>query len=88
MVCKDHATIALLEVSDSVKLRYQEQSHAIPLSFLLTALNIASQCDIQYKASKNQRLHVELTLIKMAHLNAAISLASTGTESDSSKKKA
>lgn len=87
MVCKDNATINLLEVSDSVKAKYQEQSNTIPMSFLLTALNIASQCDLQYKASKNQRLHVELALIKMAHLNAAISLASTGNDSDPSKKK-
>lgn len=88
MVCKDNATIDLLQVSDVVKKRYAEQANQMPLSFLLTALNIASQCDINYKASKNQRLHVELALIKIAHLNAAISLAQMSTNGDSSKKKA
>jgi len=87
MVCKDAATINLLEVSDNIKARYKEQSEGIPLSFVLTALNIASSCDISYKSSKNQRLHVELGLVKMAHLKAAISLTQVSTQSDSSKKK-
>lgn len=87
MVCKDAATIDLLEVSDNIKARYKEQSIEIPLSFLLTALNIASQCDISYKGSKNQRLHVELALVKMAHLKSAISLAQVDTNGDPSKKK-
>ena len=87
MVCKDNATIDLLTVSDNIKKRYQEQANAIPLSFLLSALNIVNQCDINYKASKNQRLHVELALLKMAHLTSAISLAQVNTNGDSSKKK-
>ncbi|GAB5523438.1 MAG: hypothetical protein Roseis2KO_13100 [Roseivirga sp.] len=87
MVSKDSATIGLLEVSDNVKARYKEQSDKIPLSFMLTALNIASGCDINYKSSKNQRLHVELSLVKMAHLQSAISLTQVSTSGDSSKKK-
>ncbi|MFY0593733.1 DNA polymerase III subunit gamma/tau [Roseivirga sp.] len=88
MVCKDNATIELLEVSDAIKARYAEQANTTPMSFLLTAMNIASQCDINYKGSKNQRLHVELALVKMAHLTAAISLAQTGGNGEASKKKA
>jgi DNA polymerase-3 subunit gamma/tau len=87
MVCKDPATIELLTVSNNIKAQYQEQSIASPLGFLLSALNIGSHCDVQYKASKNQRLHVELALLKMAHLPSAISLASMNTTGDSSKKK-
>ena len=87
MVCKDTATINLLEVSDNIKAKYKEQSASVPLSFMLTALNIASQCDIHYKASKNQRLHVELALVKMAHLKSAISLAQVDASGDPSKKK-
>ncbi|MHA7100336.1 DNA polymerase III subunit gamma/tau [Roseivirga pacifica] len=87
MVCKDNATINLLTVSDNIKKRYQEQANAIPLSFLLSALSIINQCDINYKASKNQRLHVELALLKMAHLTSAISLAQVNANGDSSKKK-
>lgn len=88
MVCKDQQTISLLTVSDSIKARYNQQAQEVPLSFLLSALNIANQCDLNYKGSKNQRLHVELALLKIAHLNAAISMASLNTTSDSSKKKA
>jgi DNA polymerase-3 subunit gamma/tau len=40
---------------------------------LLTWLNIANQCDINYKASKNQRLSVELALMKMAHVSHLLS---------------
>ena len=75
LVCKDQATIQLLEVSDDVKKRYLEQSSQVAASFLLTGLNIANGFDVSYKASKNQRLHVELALMKMAHINSAIKLS-------------
>lgn len=75
LVCKDHATVELLEVSGEVKERYVEQAGKASLSFLLSALNISALCDQGYKTSKNQRLHVELALMKMAHLNDAIQLA-------------
>lgn len=85
MVCKDPATIELIEVSESAKERYITQSQQAQISFLLSALNICNQCDINYKASKNQRLHVELALMKMAKLPQAISLAVLAQEE--SKKK-
>ncbi len=75
LVCKDEATIRLLEVSDAVRAKYLKQAREVSLSFLLSALHIASQCDINFKTSKNQRLHVELTLMKMAYLNAAIKVS-------------
>lgn len=75
MVCKDSATIALLEVPEEAKQKYQEQSDKAPMSFLLSALNLSSQCDLSYKSSKNQRLHVELTLMKLSKIKAAINLA-------------
>lgn len=85
LVCKDAATIKLLLVSEEVQKKYQAQSQKVPLSFLVTALNLANSCDLQYKSSKNSRLHVELSLIKIAYLNSAINLAE---ESVNSKKKA
>lgn len=75
LVCKDKATVKLLEVSEGIQEKYLQQAQKTPLSVLLTALNIGSQCDINYKSSKNQRLHIELALIKMAHIKAAIHLA-------------
>ncbi|MCH7411581.1 DNA polymerase III subunit gamma/tau [Belliella sp. DSM 111904] len=85
MVCKDAQTVNLLEVSESAKERYLKQSQDASLSFLLTAMNICNQCDIHYKASKNQRLHVELALMKLAKVNQAVSLAALAQE-DSKKK--
>ncbi|GGG23112.1 DNA polymerase III subunit gamma/tau [Pontibacter amylolyticus] len=80
LVCKDVQTVQLLEVSDNIKARYAEQSQQASVSFLLSGLNIVSTCDTNYKSSKNQRLHVELCLMKMAHLNAAFSFAQEGAE--------
>lgn len=86
MVCKDPATVELIQVSDATKERYLDQSKNSSISFLLSALNICNQCDIHYKASKNQRLHVELALMKLAKLPQALSLAALAQEE--SKKKA
>lgn len=85
MVCKDPATIDLIQVSDSARDRYLTQSQLASVSFLLSALTICNQCDIQYKTSKNQRLHVELALMKMSKLPQALSLAVLAQE-DSKKK--
>ncbi|MEL7005141.1 MAG: DNA polymerase III subunit gamma/tau [Bacteroidota bacterium] len=85
MVCKDNATVELMEVPDNAKKKYIEQANKTSLSFLLTALNIAGMCDLNYKGSKNQRLHVELALMKLAHVDAAVNLASVSQ--DALKKK-
>ncbi|MCX2739482.1 DNA polymerase III subunit gamma/tau [Pontibacter anaerobius] len=85
LVCKDPQTIQLLEVSDNIKAKYAEQSQKSSVSFLLSGLNLVSTCDTNYKSSKNQRLHVELCLMKMAHLNAALSFAQEGEVSKKAK---
>ncbi len=74
LVCKNPKTVPLLATSESLAKRYQEQSAAAPDSFLISALNICSHCDVHYRLSKNQRLHVEIALIKMCHLGAALEL--------------
>lgn len=75
MVSKDNATVQLMEVPDPTKEKYIQQANNSSLSFLLTALNIANKCDLNYKSSKNQRLHVELALMKLAHINSAVNLS-------------
>ena len=70
LVSQDARTVNLLEVPDSIKNKYLAQAQATPLSQLLSWLNLASQCDFNYKSSKNQRLLVELALMKMANVNA------------------
>ncbi len=72
LVCKDAVTVQLLEVSDGIKKQYVAQAQAAPLAFLLSALNLISQCDREFKQAKNQRLHVELALMKLAYLNGAV----------------
>jgi DNA polymerase-3 subunit gamma/tau len=89
LVCKDAATVRLLPVSESVQQRYRQQAEDAPLSFLLTALSLSGDCDLQYKNSKNQRLHVELALMKMAYIQAAVNLARVAQSPppDAEKKK-
>ncbi|WP_207423523.1 DNA polymerase III subunit gamma/tau [Desertivirga brevis] len=86
LVGKDQATLKLLEVSEGIRQKYLEQSKAASASFLLSGLSIANQCDLNYKNSKNQRLQVELALIKICHIPSALSLTSS-TSSEAVKKK-
>ncbi len=69
MVCQHQSTITLLEVGEAAKKKYFDQAQKTSQSFLLEALNIANDCDLKYKTSKNQRLLVELTLMKLASIN-------------------
>ena len=75
MMCKDNATTALLDVPKSVQAKYADQANSASLSFLMNGLNLLSRCDFEYKSRKNQRLHVEIALMKLTHLNSAINLA-------------
>jgi DNA polymerase III subunit gamma/tau len=75
LVGKDASTLKLLEVSENIKQRYLQQSQQAEVGLLLSALNIANQCEINYRTSKNQRLQVELALLKMCHLSTAIQLS-------------
>nr|WP_298997868.1 DNA polymerase III subunit gamma/tau [uncultured Allomuricauda sp.] len=68
MVCQHPETLALLEVGEDVKEQYKNQSAASTREFLLQALDLANECDLKYKTSKNQRLLVELTLMKLASI--------------------
>jgi DNA polymerase III subunit gamma/tau len=75
MMCKDNATAVLLDVPGSVQAKYIEQANNASLSFLMNGLNLLSRCDFEYKSRKNQRLHVEIALMKLTHLNSVINLA-------------
>jgi DNA polymerase III subunit gamma/tau len=74
LVSQDARTVELMEVPTSVKKKYVEQAQKASASLLLSWLNIGNQCDINYKASKNQRLSVELALMKMANVGAVLQL--------------
>ena len=68
LVAKDNSTISLLEVGDSAKKKYLEQSSKASISFLIKSIEKANQCDLNYRTSKNQRLLVELTLMQIASI--------------------
>ena len=73
MVSKSPETNKLLDVADIFKVKYLEQSNKLKMGFLLNALNLLSDADERYKSSRNPRLHIELTLIKLCHINQFIS---------------
>ncbi len=68
LVSKTPETIALLEVGKQTKEKYLKQSQLASQEFLLTAINLANDCDLKYKTSKNQRLLVELCLMQLASI--------------------
>lgn len=79
MVGRTPGTIKLLDVPPHVHQRYLDASKVMSQGFLVNAINISNQFDLGYKSSRNQRLHVELALIKMCYLPSLI-------DSDEKKK--
>ncbi len=77
MVCKDVNTVKLLDVGESHKAKYEKQCQLTDLSFLLNGLNINNQFDIEFRNSKNPRLHVELALMKLCHVRSLLNNAVT-----------
>lgn len=70
LVCKNPKTVELLEVGDTIKTKYVEQSQNCHQDFILGALEICNECDVQYKTSRNQRLLVELGLMQICSLSS------------------
>lgn len=68
LVAKDKDTLALLEVGDVAKKKYLTQATKANIPFLMQAIKKANECDLNYRASKNQRLLVELTLMQIASI--------------------
>ena len=69
LVSKDPVTLPLLEVGAGIRQRYGEQAQKCPLPFLYRAMKLCNDCDLNYRASRNKRLLVELTLIQLGQLN-------------------
>ena len=68
LVCKDPRTVNLMEVGDSIKTKYAEQTQKSHPVFLLKALDVINRCDLSYRTSNNKRLHIELALLQTAAL--------------------
>ena len=69
LVSREESTLQLLEVSADVRKRYCEQAQKCPERFLIRAIKLCNECDLNYRVSKNKRLLVELTLIQLAQLS-------------------
>jgi DNA polymerase-3 subunit gamma/tau len=76
LVCKDERSAELLEAVEGFRERYISTAKNMPAAYLVSALNILNETEINYKAARNKRLHVELSLIKLCYLRQALELTS------------
>ncbi|HLD54597.1 MAG TPA: DNA polymerase III subunit gamma/tau [Sediminibacterium sp.] len=74
LVCKDAKSASLLEVVEGMQAKYVQVAGQTSLSYLVSALNILNDTEVNYKMARNKRLHVELALIKLSFLQQAIEL--------------
>lgn len=68
LVSKDSQTAILLETSGTIRQHYAEQAKRVPAMFIIKALSLVNECDINYRTAKNKRLTVEIMLIKLCQL--------------------
>lgn len=85
LMCKDERVIHLLEVVESFKNRYAQIARKTEAGYLISALNILNESEIQYKSARNKRLHVELALIKLCYLGQALQLSAGDAVLDKKK---
>lgn len=78
LVSKDEKVVALLDTVESFKEKYVATAQQIPTPFLVSALNVLNESEINYRQARNKRLHVELTLIKLCYLQQAMQLSLDG----------
>lgn len=78
LFAKDPQTLALMEISEESRLKFKVQAEQTTTSFLLSAMNICSTCESNYKSAKNARLHLELCLLKINYLPSVYQLATEG----------
>jgi DNA polymerase-3 subunit gamma/tau len=75
LVCKDPASAGLLESIEGWREQYLATAKQISTPYLVSALNILNEAEIQFKMARNKRLHVEMAIIKLNFLAQAIELS-------------
>jgi DNA polymerase-3 subunit gamma/tau len=85
LICKDERVAGLLEVVESFRQRFAETAKKTQASFLVAALNILNEAEINYRSARNKRLHVELALIKLCYLGQALELTASGSSLEKKK---
>lgn len=68
LVSRDVNTLKIMEVSENLRNRYATQAQQCQPEFLLKALDINNQCDLNYRNSNNKRLHLEISLLQIASI--------------------
>ena len=69
LVNSDQATAELFEGSAELRNRYIEQAKRCTPKMLFNAIRLCSNCSLNYRTSRNKRLHVELTLIELSQMS-------------------
>ncbi|SEW28152.1 DNA polymerase III subunit gamma/tau [Chitinophaga arvensicola] len=87
LLCKEDKALHLVEVSGNLKERYRQLSGQISPAYLITALHLLNETEINYRMARNKRLHVEMALIKLCFLQQAVTLVSDDSTGEVSKKK-
>ncbi|MCK7557649.1 DNA polymerase III subunit gamma/tau [Chitinophaga sedimenti] len=86
LVCKDEKVLHLMEVSANLKDRYKQLSGKVSPQYLVTALHLLNETEINYRMARNKRLHVEMALIKLCYLQQAVNLVSNDQNGEVLKK--
>lgn len=85
LLCKDERVAGLLEVVEGFKQRYADTARRVEPGYIVSALNIINEGEINYRTARNKRLHVELVLIKLCYLKQALELTTSGGGLDQKK---
>jgi len=80
LVCKDERVADLLEAVESFKDRYVSMGKKVDAIYLVSALNLLGEAEINYKSARNKRLHVELALVKLCYLAQALQVVADGAD--------
>ena len=73
LLCKDSRMARLLDVPSDFRPVYNEKANQCPPSFILSALNVINDSELNYKTATNKRLHTEMCLIRLCYLLQAVS---------------
>lgn len=87
LLCKEDRVHHLVEVSGNLRDRYKQLSGKVSPAYLITALHLLNETEINYRQARNKRLHVEMALIKLCYLQQAVTLVADDQSGEVVKKK-
>ncbi len=87
LVSQNPRAASLLDTVEGLQPKYIETAKKVNPAYLVSALNILNEAEINYKMARNKRLHVEMAMIKLTFLQQAIELSFDNQTSTLIKKK-